>query len=155
MKKIYYEKRGRRYVPVSEYNDDWMDSFPEGTHLIICYPGGVSRRYRIDPNYAAMISAGRVAEDVISDAIYKATEIHPPRKAMSQEEADAWNNLIAVWGDEARSLTRPCARDIAEAGVKAMIAEADKLMQHEAVRKSYEHFLLMCKMTKKHEYQNS
>jgi len=69
MKKIYYEKKGRRYVPVAEYDSDLMDSFSKGTHLVMVYPGGSSRRYNIDPNYAAMIAAGRVAEDAISRAI--------------------------------------------------------------------------------------
>jgi hypothetical protein len=44
--------------------------------------------------------------------------------------------------------THGSARDAAEAGVKAMQAEADKLMKHESVRKAYDHFMLMCKLTK-------
>lgn len=148
MKKIYYEKRGRRYIPVAEYDNELLDSFPKGTHLVMCYPGGSSRRFNIDPHYAAMIAAGRVAEDAISTAVMKASEIQPKRKAMTDAERDAWNNLIEVWGEEARSLVRPCARDVAEAGVKAMMEEADKLLQHPAVRKAYDNFLLMCKLTK-------
>jgi hypothetical protein len=148
MKKIFYEKRGRRYVPVAEYDNEMLDSFPKGTHLVMCYPGGQSRRFNIDPNYAAMIAAGRVAEDAICAYMVKADEIQPPRKALTQAERDAWNNLIAVWGDEARSLRSPAIRDIAEAGVKAMQEEADKLMKHDGVRKAYEHFLLMCELTK-------
>ena len=148
MKKIYYEKQGRKYVPLAEYDNDFLDSFPKGTHLVMCYPGGASRRFNIDPNYAAMIAAGRVAEDAICTAMIKADEIQPPRKAMTDAERDAWNNLIAVWGDEARSLRRPAIRDVAEAGVKAMMTEADKLMQHESVKKAYEHFLLICEFTK-------
>ena len=148
MKKIYYEKRGRRYVPVAEYDNEWLDSFPKGTHLVMSYPGGSSRRFNIDPAYAAMIAAGRVAEDAICTAMVKADEIQPPRRAMTEAERNAWNNLIAVWGDEARSLRRPAIRDVAEAGVKAMMEEADKLMENEAVRKAYDHFLLTCKLTK-------
>lgn len=155
MKKIYYEKRGRRYVPVAEYDNDWMDSFPKGNHLIMCYPGGVSRRFRIDPAYAPMIAAARVAEDAISSAVMRATEVQPPRKAMTQAEMDAWNNLIDVWGEEARSLTRPCARDVAEAGLKAMMTEADKLLTHPSVRKAYDHFLLMCELVKENDLQYS
>lgn len=151
MKKTYYEKRGRRYVPVAEYDNDWMDSFPEGTHLIICYPGGVSRRFRIDPNYAAMIAAGRVAEDAISRAVSKASELRPSRKAMTQAEMDAWNNLIEVWGDEARSLSWASAHDIAQAGVNAMISEVDKLLNNPAVRRAYERFLLVCELSKEHK----
>jgi len=151
MKKIFYEKKGRRYVPVMEYDNDLLDSFTKGTHLVQVYPGGSSRRYNIDPAYAPMIAAGRVAEDAISTAVMKATEVRPKRKAMTQEEIDAWNNLIEVWGEEARSLIRPCARDVAEAGVKAMMEEAEKLLEHEGVRKAYDHFILMCELTKEQE----
>lgn len=153
MKKIYYEKQGRRYVPVAEYDNELLDSFPKGNHLVMCYPGGSSRRFKIDPAYAPMIAAGRVAEDAISSAVMRATEVQPKRRAMTQAEIDAWNNLIDVWGEEARSLTRPCARDVAEAGIKAMMEEADKLMTHPSVRKAYEHFLLVCELTKEKEYE--
>ena len=80
MKKIYYEKKGRRYVPVSEYDSEYLDSFSRGTHIVMCYPGGQSRRYNIDPNYAAMIAAGRVAEDAICDALRKSSEMRPQRE---------------------------------------------------------------------------
>ena len=150
-KTVFYKKVGRRYEPVAEYDNEWLDSFPKGTHLVMCYPGGQSRRFNIDPNYAAMIAAGRVAEDAISQAVYQATEIQPPRKAMTQQEQDAWNNLIAVWGDEARGLSRHCARDAAEAGVRAMIAEAEKLMENESVKKAWDNFQLVCALTKKQE----
>ena len=148
MKKIYYEKVGRKYVPVSEYDSDYLDSFPRGNHLVMVYPGGSSRRFNVEPALAPMIAAGRVAEDAISSAVMRATEIKPKRKAMTQEEIDAWNNLIEVWGEEARSLIHPSARDVAEAGVKAMMAEVEKLMENESVRKAYDHFMLMCELTK-------
>jgi hypothetical protein len=35
-----------------------------------------------------------------------------------------------------------------EAAVTAMMQEADKLMKHEAVRRAYEQFQLMCELTK-------
>ena len=152
MKKIFYEKIGSRYRPVAEYDNEFLDSFPKGTHLVSVYPGGSSRHFNIDPNYAAMIAAGRVAEDAICTAMIKADETQPPRRAMTQQEADAWNNLIAVWGDEARILRRPAIRDVAAAGVKAMMAEADQLMQNESVRKAYDHFLLMCELVKEREH---
>ena len=155
MKQIFYKKQGRRYIPVSEYDNEMLDSFPKGTHIVMCYPGGQSRRFNIDPNYAAMIAAGRVAEDAMCTAMIKADEVQPPRKALTEAERDAWNNLIAVWGDEARSLRRACVRDVAEAAVQAMQDEADKLMTHEAVRRAYEHFQMVCQLTKQYEHQNS
>ncbi len=151
MKKIYYEKRGRRYVPVSEYDSEYLDSFSKGTHLVMVYPGGQSRRYNIDPNYAAMIAAGRVAEDAVCRAISKASEMRPQRTPITLGQKKAWEKLAKELGDELATLNGLCIRDCAEAGIKAMQEEADKLMKHESVRKAYEHFILMCELTKERE----
>jgi hypothetical protein len=151
MKKIYYEKKGRRYVPVAEYDNDFMDSYTKGTHLVMCYPGGTSRRFNVDPNYAAMIAAGRVAEDVISQAVVKASEMRPHRKPITEQQKKAWDALSKAFGDDRYYVEIPSAREIAEAGVKAMISEADTLMKHESVRKAYEHFQLMCQLVKEND----
>jgi hypothetical protein len=148
MKKIYYEKRGRRYVPVQEYDGDFMDSYSKGTHLLMVYPGGQSRRYNIDPNYAAMIAAGRVAEDAICRAISKSSEMRPQRTPITPGQQRAWKKLAKEFGDDLATLSMGSARDYAEAGVQAMQEEADKLMKHESVRKAYEHFVLMCQLAK-------
>jgi len=148
MKKIYYEKIGRRYVPVAEYDNDYLDSFPKGSHLVMCYPGGQSRRFNIDPNYAAMIAAGRVAEDAMSKAVQKASEMRPRNKPITEKQRKAWDALAKSFGDEVYYVELPSAREIAEEGLKAMMEEADKLMKHEAVRKSYDHFMLMCQLVK-------
>ncbi len=148
MKKIYYEKRGRRYVPVSEYDSEYLDSFSKGTHLVMVYPGGQSRRYNINPNYAAMIAAGRVAEDAVCKALNRASEMRPARTPITPAQQRAWKKLAKEFGDELCTLHGASVHDIAEAGVKAMQIEADKLMKHEGVRKAYEHFLLMCELTK-------
>lgn len=148
MKKIYYEKVGRRYVPVSEYDSDYLDSFPKGNHLVMCYPGGTSRRFNIDPNYAAMIAAGRVAEDAISEAIRKAGDLRPKTAPITPGQRKAWDNLVKEFGEEARCLEWPSAREVCEAGVKAMMLEADKLMQNPSVRDAYEAFLVTCALTK-------
>ena len=150
MKKIYYEKRGRRYVPVSEYDSEYLDSFSKGTHIVMCYPGGQSRRYNIDPNYAAMIAAGRVAEDAICRAISKASELRPKQTPITPKQKKAWEALAKSFGDELGTLYGLSVHDCAEAGVKAMQEEADKLMKHEGVRKAYDHFMLMCELTKEH-----
>ena len=149
MKKIYYEKKGRRYVPVSEYDSEYLDSFSKGTHIVMCYPGGQSRRYNINPNYAAMIAAGRVAEDAMCNAIRRASELRPQSTPITEGQKRAWNKLAKEFGTGLATLQIDCARDIAEAGLKALQDEADKLMQHESVRNAYEQFLLVCELTKK------
>jgi len=148
MKKVYYEKVGRKYVPVAEYDNDLMDAFTKGTHLVQVYPGGASRRYNIDPAYAPMIAAGRVAEDAISRKIMDATAMRPKQAPLTPGQRKAWDNLIKEFGEEARCLEWPSAREAAEAAVTAMTQEAEKLLQHEAVRRAYEHFQLMCTLTK-------
>lgn len=147
-KKIYYEKIGRKYVPVAEYDSDFLDSFTKGNHLVMSYPGGTSRRFNIDPAYAPMIAASRVAEDAICRAISKASEMRPQRTPITPSQKAAWENLAKELGDELATLNGLSIRDCAEAGVKAMQEEADKLLKHESVQKSYEHFLLMCELTK-------
>ena len=148
MKKIYYEKVGRKYVPISEYDSDYLDSFSKGTHLVMSYPGGQSRRFNIDPNYAAMIAAGRVAEDAMCMAMHKASEMKPKQTPITEGQRKAWKKLAKEFGDELATLNCASSHDIAEAGLKALQEEADKLLTNPAVKKAYEHFLLVAELTK-------
>ena len=150
MKKIFYEKQGRKYVPVSEYDNDFLDSFTQGTHLVMSYPGGQSRRYNIDPDYAAMIAAGRVAEDAICKAISKAAEMRPKSTPITPAQKRAWEKLAKAFGDQLCTLHGLSTHDCAEAGVRAMMVEAEQLMTNPAVRKAYERFQLICELTKQH-----
>jgi hypothetical protein len=150
MKRIFYEKVGRRYVPVYEYDQILMDAFPKGSHLVICYPGGQSTRYNVNPAYAPMIAAGRVAEDKISEALRKASDMRPKRAPITEGQQRAWENLVKEFGEDARMLEWPSARQVAEDAVKAMQEEADKLLSVPAVKKAYEHFLFVAELTKDH-----
>ena len=148
MKKIYYERVGRKYVPVAEYDGNFMDSFTKGTHLVMSYPGGTSRRYNIDPNYAAMIAAGRVAEDAICRAISKASELRPKHTPITEAQRKAWDKLAKEMGDELCTLHGLSVHDCAEAGVKAMQEEAERLMTNPIVRKAYERFLFVAELAR-------
>jgi hypothetical protein len=150
-KKIFYEKVGRRYVPVAEYDNTLLDSFPKGNHLVMCYPGGSSRRFNINPAYAPMIAAGRVAEDAISQAVVKASEMRPHNKPITEKQRKAWENLAKAFDNDRYYIEIPSAREIAEEGIKAMTIEAEKLLEHESVRKAYDHFMLMCQLVKENE----
>jgi hypothetical protein len=148
MKKIYYEKVGRKYVPVAEYDNEFLDSFTKGNHLVMCYPGGTSRRFNIEPALAPMIAAGRLAEDAICRAISKAADLRPQRTLLTPRQKKAWEELAEAFGDELCTLQGLSIHDCAEAGVQAMQAEANKLLKNDSVRKSYEHFQLMCELSK-------
>jgi hypothetical protein len=136
---------------VAEYDSNLINSMSKGNHLVMCYTGGHSIRYDIDPDYAAMIAAGRVAETAMSDAIRTASEMRPKRAAVTEEHRAAWAQLITMFGDDARMLAWPSARDIAETAVQALQEEANKLLTNPAVRLAYDHFQMVAELTKEHE----
>lgn len=152
MKKLYYIKEGRRYVPVSEYDSDLLDSFHKGAHIVMSYPGGSSRRYNIDPAFGPMIAAGRYAEDAISKELMRASDMRPKESPLTQEQRDAWEHLIKVFGPSARTLEWPSAREATEAGVQAMQAEADKMLTNPAVKKAWDYFMMVWALTKEQEH---
>jgi inorganic pyrophosphatase/exopolyphosphatase len=98
-----------------------------------------------------MIAAARVAEDAMSKAVQKASEMRPHNTPITEKQRKAWEALAKAFGNDRYYIEIPSAREIAEAGVKAMIDEADKLMEHESVRKAYDHFQLMCTLVKENE----
>lgn len=146
MKKIYYEKIGRRYFPVAEYNTDFMDSFHKGTHLVHSYPGGISRRFNIEPAFAPMIAAGIYAEDAISNALVKASSLRPCQTPITEGQRKAWNKFSKEMGEEMSTLQGLSIRDTVQQGVKAMQDEAEKTMKHPAVQAAYEEFMLVYKL---------
>jgi hypothetical protein len=150
MKKIYYEKVGRRYVPVAEYDNNFLDSFTKGNHLVMSYPGGASRRYNIEPALAPMIAAGRYAEDAICEQLRKQSEMKPQRTPLTPGQLKAWQKLAKEFGDELCPLSYGAARDLAEAGVNAMQTEAEKLLSHPMVQAAYDEFMATCKLVHTH-----
>ena len=146
--KVYYEKVGRKYIPVAEYDSDLTDSFPKGSTLVICYPGGQSRRYNIDPDYAALIAASRVAEDAMIQAMHKASELRPATTPITPAQQRAWKKLAKEFGTELCTLNGASSWEIAQAGLKALEQEAANLLTNEAVKEAYDQFLFVCALTK-------
>jgi hypothetical protein len=81
-------------------------------------------------------------------AISKASEMRPQRTPLTEGQRKAWRKLAKEFGNDLATLSLGCARDIAEAGIKALQDEAKVLYSNEAVRKAYEHFILLCELTK-------
>jgi len=153
---IFYIKKGRRYIPHSTYSSEFCDSFPKGTHLVDVYPGGSSRKFNIDPAYAPMIAAGRVAEDAISKKIMDASALRIGKeRKLTLEQKEAWERLSASFGQERFPLEYASYREAAEVGVKAMQAEADRLLSDPVVRKAYERFLFVCELTRDHSIKST
>jgi hypothetical protein len=151
-KTIFYKKVGRRYVPVYEYDQTLMDALPKGSHLISVYPGGRSTRYNVDPALAPMIAAGRYAEDAISKHIMDVSALRVPdkHKPLTDDQRNAWEAFGKAMGKEVYALEYCSYREAAEEGVKAMQAEADKMLENPAVRKAWDYFMMVWQLTKEH-----
>jgi hypothetical protein len=153
MKKLYYIKEGRKYVPVSEYDSDLLDSFHTGVHIVMSYPGGSSRRYNIDPAFGPMIAAGRYAEDAISKKIMDTSALRVPERdqPLTPAQLKAWKALAKAFGQEQYALEWCSYREAAEAGVDAMQKEADKMLTNPAVKKAWDYFMMVWSLTKEQE----
>lgn len=149
MKKTFYEKKGRRYFPVAEYDDEFLSTFPSGSHLIVCRPGSMIRRYNIDPEFVPLAAAGIFAEEALVQALVQASEMRPVRVPLTERQQKAWRELADSFGDELATLHGPSATSIAQAGVKAMQDEAKKLLTNPAIKKAYEDFQFLCNLSGK------
>jgi hypothetical protein len=146
VKKVFYEKRGRRYVPVAEYDQSLMDSFPKGASLVVNKTGGSSRIFKIDPAYAPMLAAGEIARDAIHKAIHEATRMKPSRTPITAEQRAAWEHLGKVFGVDSYALHYDSTSGIAQAAIDEFSKQAEKLLTNPAVRKAYDHFILTAKL---------
>ena len=112
----------------------------------MCYPGGQSRRFNIEPALAPMIAAGRYAEDAMSSAMVRASEMRPHNKPITEKQRAAWRAMAKSFGDDRYYVEIPSAREVTEAGLKAMEAEAVKLLDNPMVRAAYDEFMATCKL---------
>ena len=151
MKTGIYKKVGRRYVEVGEYDTEFMDYVQNGATLVLKRKSCTARYFNVDPAVVPMLAAAKYCEDEISAALVKAGELRMQRSDRTREmtpgQRAAWDNLVAEFGDSARQLEWPSARECAEAGAQAMQEEAQKLLVNESIKAAYEHFLLLCKLS--------
>jgi hypothetical protein len=147
MKKTFYEKRGSRYLPVYEYDNELLSSFNKGTHLVVCKPGSTMTKYNIDPEFAPLIAAGMYAQSAIADAVVEASQLRPSQEPITEDQKRAWESLAVAFGDKLATLNGPSANAVAQAAIEKMIEESKLLIKNDAVRRAYEHFLLVCKLT--------
>jgi hypothetical protein len=147
MKKIFFEKVNGKYVPISEYDNDFSASLGYGDHLLSVYKNGSSRQ-PVVPAFAPMIAAGRHSKDAVTKSIQESLSMRPTRAPLTKGQLTAWRKLTKEFGDEIYPLTWPAAQDAADAAVLAMQEEADKLLTVPAVKNAYDHFMMMCALTK-------
>lgn len=147
MKQVFYKKEGRKYIAVAEYDSELIDGLSYGNHLVSVHRNGSSRSM-VDPAFATLIAAGRYAKEAMTKAMITASEMRPQRAPVTEGQRKAWRTLAKEFGDDLCILQHSSAYEIAEVGINALQEEANMLYSNDAVRKAYEHFMLMCKLAK-------
>lgn len=122
-----YKKLGRRYAEIGVYDDE-SRFYPHGVHLVVSGPGSTLTRYNVDPQYAGVLAAAKLAEDAMVNAIIDA-QVPVPTEELTGVRLKAWEAYKAVIADHT-PVTAMCnsAVTIAQAGIKALI-EATKKQQ--------------------------
>jgi hypothetical protein len=150
-----YKKVGRRYQEIGEYDPECMDYFGNGATLVVKHKSVTARYYNVDVAVVPMLAAAKYCEDAVSSAIMRATEIRRSQRGVATPltpgQKAAWENLVKEFGDDAKQLEWPSAREAAEAAGKALQEETEKLLANESIRQAYDHFMLLCKLSAQHE----
>jgi len=148
MRKTYYVKEGDKYVAVDEYDPDVMDAMPYGTHLMYVREGGMSRRYDVDPALAPFAAAALLLEDSLTQIVSEAMDARPSKRPpLTPEQMNAWTQFRDAMGDQMGMLEYPSLREVAERFLKTIRAAAEENLNNEGVRKAYDNFLLLSKLT--------
>ena len=154
MKKVYYEKQGRKYVEVGEYDSDFLDSFPMGTSLVIKEKGSTMRRYGVDPAFIELLAAATILSDELSGLIYEASKARPERSPITEEQRDAWQHFSKVMGEEMHMLKYGSCRDIADKFLDIIRERAEGVSANPLVEDAREAYLTAVALTKDHKDGN-
>lgn len=149
-KKVYYEKVGRRYIPVREYDSDLLDAMPAGAHMVIVRPGQQSYKYHVDPAFAAFVAAGMFAKDALVLSIMKASQLEMSNRnstELTEKQRKAFDTAKRDLGDLINYLQWPSANDIAQQVIDDLQQQAEELLTNPAVKNAYDNFILMCKLS--------
>jgi hypothetical protein len=146
MEEVYYKKVGRKYVEVAR--GDTYNSFPLGASLVIAEPGSTMKYYRIDPAIAPMAAASQNAKRILSKVLMDELSMRPSKTIHTEEQVDAWEKLSEAFGDRIHPLQWPSVHSAVEAAMKVLQEDAKHMLEYPAVKKAYEEFLLVYKLTK-------
>ena len=135
-------------MPVAEYDNELIGSYSYGATLVVCTKGVTTKKYKIDPAFAPMIAAGEFAKDAMSAALMNASDLKPTKVPITEEQRDAWIKLSKAFGDDIHLLQWPSYKEAVDAGINAMQQEAVRMLQNPVVKKAYDHFMLVYKLTK-------
>lgn len=118
-----YEKRGRRYYPVSER--ETFDGIPEGWWLVRVQPGLRSSRRIVAPDTVGLEAAMFLAEEAMVEAMRKRQEVtgvsvrHVPENERAKYQR-AWEAWKAIVGDVPLYFEGVSMHDVVAAGLDVL-----------------------------------
>ena len=148
MKEVFYKKVGKRYVPVREYDSELLDSFPGGTHLVVCEPGRRSIKYNIDPEIAPLLAAFKISgiENTITSIIVDSSKLRSSSQPLTKEQKQAWEAFSKTMKGGAYHIQYPSAQEIADEIANYITNKILTTMQNESVKKAYDQFEMVFKL---------
>ena len=150
----YYVKRGRRYQPVSYYDQQLMaDGFPEGCHLVRVQGNSTQRRYHVEPDRARLTAAMIEAQDYLCQQLVKVSTPGPDRtRPITPELQRDWAQLVERHGDDLRVLSYPSAWDMSQRVIETMGQKAaGGAWRHPTVQSAWGQFLTACRLVGDHD----
>lgn len=120
--------KGQRttYEPVSQ----WVatDGFPQGAHLVIVNPGVRSTYFKIEPAYADLIAASKIALEAMTQRISEACKLRQQKTKATPAEQRAFDLYLKALpkNSDCRTLIGRflSAHDVAQAGTDALLDAA-------------------------------
>lgn len=113
-----YVKRGRRYYPAAEHEE--IDSYPKGTHLVICEPGSRLTRFNVEPDRAGLLAAAEPARERIRLAVVEALAMRPKNRPVTSKQRGAWEAFVAVMGNDGYIVEYPSVNEVADRAIEAI-----------------------------------
>jgi hypothetical protein len=130
MSETLYKKVGKKFIPVAE--TEVIHSYPEGFYLVRIKPGCTSTApLKLHPRYAQLEAALMHFKDELVDGLRDASEVKT-NKPITEEQRAAWDNMLAVFGDESRMFHYAALYDIATVAIEKIqdrIIHKDDVLQ--------------------------
>jgi hypothetical protein len=150
MKETFYRKVGRKYVEVAHYDDNFCDALPIGSHLVTVERGCTMRKMNVDPALIPLIAATELFRSELAQVIVKATDATPAKQFTGADLAAYETFKASLSSDKMYYLSYPSANDVARAALSMLAKKAEALLQNDAVKQAYEHFMLMAKLSEEY-----
>ena len=119
-----YKKVSRRYKPVAEH-EHW-DSYPKGSHLVVCQPGSTLCRFNVDPDRAGLLAAAEPLRAEIRALVAELHRMRPTRRPVTLAQQAAWRRFQKAMGEDGYWVEYASVGEIADAVVDLIVKEAGK-----------------------------